>query len=202
MVSVITLIHQLPKASEVKSFITATTVASVTIPSRCWIMRGQFAQRPRGTRTVFPLALIISPTRELSCQIHEEARKFSYQTGVKVVVVYGGAPINQQLKELERGVDILVATPGSTDLIVQRVEFVQEVDKRSHLMDLLHAQKENDSNTKALTLGFVETKKEVDSLEYWLYSNGFPVTTIHGDRSQPLFLKTVSQVNINRPLNG
>ncbi|KAI3495949.1 hypothetical protein L1887_38297 [Cichorium endivia] len=89
-------------------------------------------------------------------------------------------------------------------------------------MDLLHAQKENDSNTKALTLVFVETKKGVDSLEYWLYSNGFPATTIHGDRSQPflgcdfhidgdtqtphhhdqfhilfpsqLFLKTVSQV--------
>lgn len=30
-------------------------------------------------------------------QIHEEARKFSYQTGVKVVVAYGGAPINQQV---------------------------------------------------------------------------------------------------------
>ncbi|KAI3768316.1 hypothetical protein L2E82_18896 [Cichorium intybus] len=42
------------------------------------IMRGQFSQRPRGTRTVFPLALIQSLTRELSCQIHEEARKFSY----------------------------------------------------------------------------------------------------------------------------
>ncbi|KAI3753499.1 hypothetical protein L2E82_25553 [Cichorium intybus] len=49
---------------------------------------------------------------------------------------------------------------SGTDLIVQRVEFVQEVDKRSHLMDLLEAQKENDSNTKAFTLVFVETKKE------------------------------------------
>lgn len=34
---------------------------------------------------------------------------------------------------------------SSTDLIVQRVEFVQETDKRSHLMDLLHAQKDNGS---------------------------------------------------------
>ncbi|KAI3752391.1 hypothetical protein L2E82_24408 [Cichorium intybus] len=55
-------------------------------------------------------------------------------------------------------------------------------------MDLLHAQKENDSNTKALTLVFVETKKGVDSLEYWLYSNGFPTTIIHGDRSQPFHI--------------
>ncbi|KAI3788721.1 hypothetical protein L2E82_01494 [Cichorium intybus] len=54
-------------------------------------------------------------------------------------------------------------------------------------MELLHAQKENDSNTKALTLVFVETKKVADSLEHWLYSNGFLATTIHDDRSQPLF---------------
>ncbi|KAK2985380.1 hypothetical protein RJ640_029337 [Escallonia rubra] len=244
--------------------------AAFCFPIISGIMTGNFAQRPRGTRTVYPLALILSPTRELSCQIHEEAKKFAYQTGVKVVVVYGGAPINQQLRELERGVDILVATPGrlvdmlerakvslqmirylaldeadrmldmgfepqirkiveqmdmprrgerqtmlfsatfpkeiqrlasdflsnyifltvgrvgsSTDLIVQRVEYVQESDKRSHLMDLLHAQKANGVQAKqALTLVFVETKKGADSLEHWLYNNGFPATTIHGDRTQ------------------
>ncbi|KAJ6346603.1 hypothetical protein OIU76_003307, partial [Salix suchowensis] len=60
-------------------------------------MQDQSAQRPpRGARTVYPQALILSPTRELSMQIHEEAKKFSYQTGVKVVVAYGGAPIHQQ----------------------------------------------------------------------------------------------------------
>lgn len=36
-----------------------------------------------------------------------------------------------------------------------------------------------------LTLVFVETKKGADSLEYWLCGNGFPATTIHGDRTQP-----------------
>ncbi|KAG5227546.1 DEAD-box ATP-dependent RNA helicase [Salix suchowensis] len=234
-------------------------------------MQDQSVQRPlRGARTVYPLALILSPTRELSMQIHEEAKKFSYQTGVKAVVAYGGAPIHQQLRELERGVDILVATPGrlvdllerarvslqmikylaldeadrmldmgfepqirkiveqmdmpppglrqtmlfsatfpkeiqrlasdflasyiflavgrvgsSTDLIAQRVEFVHESDKRSHLMDLLHAQRANGVQGKqALTLVFVETKKGADSLEHWLYSNNLPATTIHGDRSQ------------------
>ncbi|KAG2252258.1 hypothetical protein Bca52824_082394 [Brassica carinata] len=225
----------------------------------------QRVERPRGVRGVYPLAVILSPTRELACQIHDEARKFSYQTGVKVVVAYGGTPVNQQIRELERGVDILVATPGrlndllergrvslqmvkhlaldeadrmldmgfepqirkivqqmdmpppgvrqtmlfsatfpreiqrlasdflsnyiflavgrvgsSTDLIVQRVEFVHDSDKRSHLMDLLHAQR----RMQALTLVFVETKKGADSLENWLCMNGFPATTIHGDRSQ------------------
>ncbi|KAJ1288198.1 hypothetical protein BS78_02G072400 [Paspalum vaginatum] len=227
-------------------------------------------QRTRSSRTACPLALILSPTRELSVQIHEEARKFAYQTGVRVVVAYGGAPITNQLRELERGVEILVATPGrlmdllerarvslqmikylaldeadrmldmgfepqirkiveqmdmpprgvrqtmlfsatfpkeiqrmaadfladyiflavgrvgsSTDLIVQRVEFVLDSDKRSYLMDLLHAQKANGTHGKqALTLVFVETKRGADALEDWLFRNGFPATSIHGDRTQ------------------
>ncbi|KAB2631469.1 DEAD-box ATP-dependent RNA helicase 37-like [Pyrus ussuriensis x Pyrus communis] len=74
---------------------------------------------------------------------------------------------------------------SSTDLIVQRVEFVHESDKRSHLMDLLHAQRENGAHGKqSLTLVFVETKKGADALEHWLCMNGFPATTIHGDRTQ------------------
>ncbi|KAF2289546.1 hypothetical protein GH714_037079 [Hevea brasiliensis] len=74
---------------------------------------------------------------------------------------------------------------SSTDLIIQRVEYVHETDKRSHLMDLLHAQRETEIHGKqSLTLVFVETKKGADALEYWLCGNGFPATTIHGDRTQ------------------
>ncbi|CAI9100165.1 OLC1v1037105C1 [Oldenlandia corymbosa var. corymbosa] len=67
-----------------------------------------------------PLALILAPTRELSCQIHDEAKKFAYKTGVKIVVAYGGAPIVQQFRNLERGVDILVATPGRLVDMIER----------------------------------------------------------------------------------
>ncbi|GAB4828299.1 DEAD-box ATP-dependent RNA helicase 52 [Ancistrocladus abbreviatus] len=74
----------------------------------------------RGGRKVYPVALILSPTRELSCQIHDEAKKFAYQTGVKVLVAYGGAPMYQQLRNLERGVDILVATPGRLVDMIER----------------------------------------------------------------------------------
>ncbi|KAG4177558.1 hypothetical protein ERO13_A11G314800v2 [Gossypium hirsutum] len=273
--------HAIPIALAGKDLMACAQTGSGKTAAFCFpiisgIMREPYAQRTRVGRTVYPLGLILSPTRELSCQIHDEAKKFSYQTGVKVVVAYGGAPINQQLRELERGVDILVATPGrlvdllerarvslqairylaldeadrmldmgfepqirkiveqmnmpnrgvrqtmlfsatfpreiqrlasdflsnhiflavgrvgsSTDLIVQRVEFVLESDKRSHLMDLLHAQRENGNHGKvsltlqqALTLVFVETKKGADSLEHWLCMNGFPSTTIHGDRTQ------------------
>ncbi|KAI3768203.1 hypothetical protein L2E82_18694 [Cichorium intybus] len=68
---------------------------------------------------------------------------------------------NWHLIFLRNYIFLTVGRVGSgTDLIVQRVEFVQEVDKRSHLMELLHAQKENDSNTKALTLFLLRQKKE------------------------------------------
>eukprot|EP00257_Ricinus_communis_P019130 XP_015578033.1 DEAD-box ATP-dependent RNA helicase 37 [Ricinus communis] len=73
-----------------------------------------------GTHTASPSALILSPTRELSCQIHEEAQKFAYNTGVKIVVAYGGAPIVHQFRNLEKGVDILVATPGRLVDMIER----------------------------------------------------------------------------------
>ncbi|XP_045830500.1 DEAD-box ATP-dependent RNA helicase 52C-like [Trifolium pratense] len=73
-----------------------------------------------GSDVAFPTALILSPTRELSCQIYAEATKFAYQTGVKIAVCYGGAPIGQQLRVLERGVDILVATPGRLVDLIER----------------------------------------------------------------------------------
>ncbi|TQD93336.1 hypothetical protein C1H46_021094 [Malus baccata] len=69
---------------------------------------------------VCPSALILSPTRELAGRIHKEAKKFGYQSGVKIVVAYGGAPISQQLRILDRGCDILVATPGRLVDMIER----------------------------------------------------------------------------------
>ncbi|KAG5400486.1 hypothetical protein IGI04_015093, partial [Brassica rapa subsp. trilocularis] len=69
--------------------------AAFCFPIISGIMRDQHLQRPRGSRTVYPLAIILSPTRELASQIHE-AKTFTCQTGVKVIVAYGGTPINQQ----------------------------------------------------------------------------------------------------------
>ncbi|PKU72337.1 DEAD-box ATP-dependent RNA helicase 52C isoform X1 [Dendrobium catenatum] len=98
--------------------------------------------RYQGGRLACPQALILSPTRELSCQIHDEAKKFSYQTGVRVGVVYGGAPAFLQLRNLEKGVDILVATPGRlTDLIerarisLQKVNYLV-LDEADRMLDM------------------------------------------------------------------
>ncbi|XP_050974638.1 DEAD-box helicase 3 X-linked a isoform X14 [Labeo rohita] len=63
-------------------------------------------------RKQYPISLVLAPTRELALQIYDEARKFSYRSRVRPCVVYGGADIGQQIRDLERGCHLLVATPG------------------------------------------------------------------------------------------
>jgi ATP-dependent RNA helicase DeaD len=68
-----------------------------------------------------PQAIILSPTRELCLQICRDIKQFSkYMKAVKTVAVYGGAPIVNQLRALERGVHIIVATPGRMHDILRR----------------------------------------------------------------------------------
>lgn len=217
-----------------------------------------------GRRKQYPLSLILAPTRELALQIYDEARKVAYRSRVRPCVVYGGADIGQQIRELERGCHLLVATPGrlvdmmergkigleycnylvldeadrmldmgfepqirriveqdtmppkglrqtmmfsatfpkeiqilardfledyiflavgrvgsTSENITQKVVWVEDIDKRSFLLDLLNA-----TGKESLTLVFVETKKGADSLEDYLYREGYSCTSIHGDRSQ------------------
>ncbi|XP_044164157.1 probable ATP-dependent RNA helicase DDX4 [Acropora millepora] len=210
-----------------------------------------------------PQALIISPTRELTCQIYNEARKFSYETIVKTVVVYGGVSVPHQLRKIEMGCNLLVATPGrlkdfiergkislekiqylildeadrmldmgfepvirqvveklgmpgkcerqtlmfsatfpeeiqrlagdflndyifitvgrvggTTSDIQQTVMDVSDEQKREKLMDLLSC------SGSDRTLVFVESKRGADFLASLLSQEGFPTTSIHGDRLQ------------------
>ncbi len=57
-------------------------------------------------------ALVVVPTRELAMQVAEAFHVYGKSLGARVVPVYGGQPIGQQLRGLRRGVDIVVATPG------------------------------------------------------------------------------------------
>jgi ATP-dependent RNA helicase DDX3X len=72
------------------------------------------------SRKAYPTALILAPTRELVSQIHDEARKFAYRSWVRPAVVYGGADIGQQLRMVERGCDLLSATPGRLVDLLER----------------------------------------------------------------------------------
>jgi ATP-dependent RNA helicase DeaD len=57
-------------------------------------------------------AMILVPTRELAMQVAEAIHKYAKKTTLAVVPLYGGAPMDQQIRALRRGVDIVVATPG------------------------------------------------------------------------------------------
>ena len=74
-----------------------------------------------GRRKQHPLALVLAPTRELATQIYDEARKFSYRSQVRPVVVYGGANVADQMRDLDRGCHLLVATPGQSTKITSVV---------------------------------------------------------------------------------
>ncbi|MFM7536154.1 MAG: DEAD/DEAH box helicase [Acidimicrobiales bacterium] len=61
---------------------------------------------------VEPMAMVLVPTRELAIQVSEAMHRYGRRSGARVLPVYGGQPIGRQLRELARGIDVVVATPG------------------------------------------------------------------------------------------
>lgn len=59
-----------------------------------------------------PIAIILTPTRELAVQIHKECKPFLKALDLRAVCVYGGPPIKDQIAEFKRGAEIVVCTPG------------------------------------------------------------------------------------------
>ncbi|MEL6590847.1 MAG: DEAD/DEAH box helicase [Bacteroidota bacterium] len=87
-------------------------------------------------------ALIVTPTRELAIQIGESIRKYAKYTGLRSTVIFGGVKQGEQVRELKRGIDILVATPGRLlDLNQQGyVDFsdieYSVLDEADHMLDM------------------------------------------------------------------
>ena len=65
-------------------------------------------------QSLAPRGLVLVPTRELSAQVAAALTPVAGALGLHVATVVGGLPINKQMAELRRGVDVLVATPGTT----------------------------------------------------------------------------------------
>jgi ATP-dependent RNA helicase DDX5/DBP2 len=59
-----------------------------------------------------PIVLILAPTRELAVQIQEEVSKFGKSSRIRNTCVYGGVPKGQQIRDLAKGVEVCIATPG------------------------------------------------------------------------------------------
>ena len=89
-----------------------------------------------------PQALIVVRTRELAMQVAEAVHRYGRGLGVRVVPVYGGQPIGQQLRGLRNGVDVVVATPGRAvdhlkreSLLLDDVSFVV-LDEADEMLDM------------------------------------------------------------------
>jgi ATP-dependent RNA helicase DeaD len=67
---------------------------------------------PPDGRDAQPAALVLVPTRELAVQVSQAFHRYGRDLGVRVLPIYGGQPIGRQLQALDRGVDVVVATPG------------------------------------------------------------------------------------------
>ncbi|KAL1099120.1 hypothetical protein V6Z11_D05G142300 [Gossypium hirsutum] len=59
-----------------------------------------------------PIVLVLAPTRELAVQIQQEAAKFGASSRIKNTCIYGGVPKGPQVRDLQKGVEIVIATPG------------------------------------------------------------------------------------------
>ena len=96
-------------------------------------------------------ALILTPTRELAIQIEESFAAYGKFTGLRHTVVFGGVPQFRQTQILQRGVDILVATPGRLlDLVDQR--FINLNDIKIFVLD---------EADRMLDMGFVHDVKKI-----------------------------------------
>lgn len=117
-----------------------------------------------------PQALILCPTRELCLQITSDIEKFTkYHSQVRTVAVYGGASIGMQIKDLRRGVQIVVATPGRLIDIIDRGEINFEAVKIAVL----------DEADEMLNMGFKESITQIlsntpDEKNIWLFTATMP----------------------------
>jgi superfamily II DNA/RNA helicase len=94
------------------------------------------------SRPGHPRGLVLVPTRELAMQVADELRPLADAVGLRIGAVFGGAPYGRQLSALQRGMDIVVATPGRlTDLIDRGACSLDNVsiavlDEADHMADL------------------------------------------------------------------
>ena len=114
--------------------------------------------------------LILSPTRELCLQITKEMQAYSkYERNINVVAIYGGASITDQARQIKRGAQIIVATPGRMkDMISRRLVDISKID-----YCIL------DEADEMLNMGFMEDIKDILSgtpgdKSTWLFSATMP----------------------------
>ncbi|RDW67672.1 hypothetical protein BP6252_09068 [Coleophoma cylindrospora] len=122
-----------------------------------------------------PLILVVAPSRELATQIFDEARRFCYRTMLRPCVIYGGGPTIDQIRQLEKGCDVLIATPGRLCDFMDRTHLLTLKRLKYIVIDeadeLLTSDWEQEMN-KIMSGG----DQEEGNITYLLYSATFPKT--------------------------
>lgn len=138
-----------------------------------------------------PLVIILSPTRELCLQISNDLQSYSrYMNQVKIVAVYGGAPIVNQIRQLRNGAQIVVATPGRLKDHIAR----KTIDLSGINTVIL------DEADEMLNMGF---REEIDSIlatlsgkhKTWLFSATMPAVLLEIARK---YMHQPAEITIGR----
>ncbi|MBI5374604.1 MAG: DEAD/DEAH box helicase [Candidatus Schekmanbacteria bacterium] len=201
----ITLSREIRKAIEDMGFEEATPIQAQSIPI---LLQGKDvigqAQTGTGKTAAFGIpilemveseskktqAIILCPTRELAVQVAEEMKKIArYKKGIEILPIYGGQPIDRQIKGLKRGVQIIIGTPGRVMDHMERRTLKMENVKIVVL----------DEADEMLDMGFredIETilKKVPTERQTVLFSATMPKSILdltHRFQKNPQFIKVV-----------
>ena len=140
-------------------------------------------------------ALILSPTRELCLQITNEIKNYSkYEKGINVVAVYGGASITEQARDIKRGAQIIVATPGRMQDMINR-GLVNITQITNCILD---------EADEMLNMGFYEDIVNIlsttpDDKNTWLFSATMPAEVA---RIAKQFMRTPVEITVGSKNSG
>ncbi|MFW6285579.1 MAG: DEAD/DEAH box helicase [Nanoarchaeota archaeon] len=124
-----------------------------------------------------PKAIILAPTRELALQVSSELEIFSAKKKLKILTVYGGSPITNQIRSLERGIDIVVGTPGRVVDLLKRKKLILN-DAKYFILD---------EADEMLKMGFIE------DIEFVLKSSAKEKKVYLFSATMPQRIKTLSK---------
>lgn len=134
--------------------------------------------------------LILVPTRELAIQVRNEITKFAKYTGFKTIAIYGGQSIGLQIKDLRRGVQLIVATPGRLIDLIKRDAI--ELDDINFVV--------LDEADRMLDMGFIDDIKfilfyiKVEKRQVCLFSATMPPPILKLAKE---YMKNAEQIRLN-----
>jgi len=136
--------HQaIPAALQYKDILAcAQTGTGKTAAFALPVLQSLYNDKLKGDALKQVKSLILTPTRELAIQIEESFKSYGVYTGLNSLAVFGGVSQYHQVKKLQQGVDILIATPGRLlDLVTQRYISLQHIkmlvlDEADRMLDM------------------------------------------------------------------